>query len=119
MKVIGIRFCSVSAEAESLAGCLDALGLPRKSLGECEGDSESFSGAIFPAGQSWIELWNTSPEMPAGIMLQIEVDDADAFASHAKANGLEPQGPMDAHGELIYFLTVPSGLQLSFQSKLT
>ena len=56
--------------------------------------------------------------MPAGIMLQIEVDDADAFAAHAKANGLEAQGPMDAHGERIYFFKAPTGLQVSFQSKL-
>ena len=87
MKLLGIRFCSVSAEAESLAKCFDGLGLPRKNMANCDPGSDSFSGAIFPAGASWIELWSEGPEMPAGIMLQIEVDNADAFAAHAKANG--------------------------------
>ena len=75
-------------------------------------------GAVFPAADSWIEIWPEGPEMPAGIMLQIVVDDADAFAAHAKTNGLDPQGPMDAHGERIYYLKAPSGLQISFQSSL-
>ncbi len=51
-------------------------------------------------------------------MLQLVVDDADAYAEKAKAGGLSPQGPMDAHGERIYFLTLPGGLQMSFQSRL-
>ena len=40
--------------------------------------------------------------MPAGIMLQVEVDDADAVAEQARSQGLNPQGPMLAHGERIY-----------------
>jgi hypothetical protein len=118
MEVLGIRFCSVSPEAESLAGFFDNLGLGRRPMPEHESADGSFSGAIFPAGASWVEIWPEGPEMPAGLMLQVEVDDADAFAEHAKGNGLEPHGPMDAHGERIYFLQAPSGLQLSFQSKL-
>ena len=45
------------------------------------------------------------------------VDDADAFAAQARKNGLAPKGPMDAHGERIYMLEGPDGLQMSFQSK--
>ncbi len=118
MKVLAIRFCSVTAEAEPLAKFLDGLGMPRKVLGECDPDSDAFTGAIFPAADSWIEIWPEGPDMPAGIMLQIVVDDADAFAAHAKTNGLDPHGPTDAHGERIYYLQAPSGLQLSFQSSL-
>lgn len=114
MQVLGMRFCSVSPEAESQAKFLAALGLPQRSLGD--GTGEAFAGAIFPAGTGWIELWRAGPGMPAGVMLQVVVDDADAFAAHARENGLEPQGPMDAHGERIYFLKMPGGLQMAFQS---
>ena len=116
MKVIGIRFCSVASEAESLASFLSDLGLPQRDLGTAA--SESFPGAVFPAGDSWIEVWKNGPDMPEGVMLQVVVDDADAFAAHARSNGLEPQGPMDAHGERIYFVQAPTGLQMSFQSAL-
>lgn len=117
MKFLGIRFCSVSKDAEALAGFLgkSGLGLPERDLG---GDGDGFSGAVFPAGDSWVEVWSEGPGMPAGVMLQIVVDDADAWAEHARSNGLTPKGPMDAHGERIYFLEAPSGLQMSFQSKL-
>ena len=117
MKVVGIRFCSVSTQAEELAEFLGkGLGLPER---EMDNAGEDFGGAIFPAGESWIEVWNDGPQMPAGVMLQIVVDDADAFAEHAKSNGLEPSGPMDAHGERIYFIEAPGGLQVSFQSRLS
>lgn len=115
MTVLGIRFCSVSEQASDLAACLDALGLPRK---EDTTADAAFTGAIFPAGSSWVEVWPAGEQMPAGIMLQIVVDDADAYAEQAKRNGLAPHGPMDAHGERIYFLQAPGGLQLSFQSAL-
>jgi len=115
MKVLAIRFCCVSDEAPAMAEFFDAMGLEQKKMdGSCEG----FSGAIFPAGESWVEIWQSGPQMPAGIMLQIVVDDADAYAEHARSKGLEPNGPMDAHGERIYFAKAPSGLQISFQSKL-
>lgn len=117
MKVLGIRFCSVSNEAEELAGFLETLGLPKRDLGD--GTGEAFPGAVFPAGEgSWVELWRANEGMPAGIMLQVVVDDADAFAEHARSGGLAPQGPMDMHGERIYFLEGPGGLQISFQSAL-
>jgi hypothetical protein len=116
MEVIGIRFCSVSDEAEKLASFLDAVGLPQTDLGA--DSSDSFPGAVFPARDSWIEVWQKGPDMPEGIMLQVVVDDADVFAENARSNGLEPQGPMDMHGERIYFLKAPTGLQMSFQSAL-
>lgn len=116
MKVLGIRFCTVTDEAPALAAFLDQLGLPQRDMGQ--GDSDAFMGAVFPAGDhSWVEMWAPAEGMPAGVMLQVIVDDADALAANARSNGLDPQGPMDAHGERIYFLKAPSGLQMSFQSK--
>lgn len=117
MKFLGIRFCTVSDKAEELAGFLGqgGLGLPERALAPA---SESFQGAVFPAGDSWIEVWQPGPGMPAGVMLQVVVDDADAWAEKARQNGLSPHGPMDAHGERIYFLEAPSGLKMSFQSQL-
>jgi hypothetical protein len=119
VKVLGIRHCAVSPEAAPLAAFFDALGLPRKDLSEFGIGSDPFSGAVFPAGDSWIELWPQGPEMPAGVMLQIVVDNADKFAEKARSSGLQPEGPMDAHGERIYMIKAPSGLQVSFQSQLT
>ena len=115
MQVLGIRWCTVHAEAAELAGFFDALGLPRQSLGET---GEGFAGAVFPAGTSWIELWPEGPQMPAGTMLQVVVDNADAFAAHARGHGLEPEGPVDAHGERISFLKAPTGVSVAFQSRL-
>ena len=89
MEVIGIRFCSVADDAEALADFLGKAGLPRRELGSSE--SVSFPGAVFPARDSWIEVWKAGPEMAAGVMLQVVVDDADAFAGHARSNGLDPQ----------------------------
>ena len=118
MKVIGTRFCDVLKDAEELAGFLgDGLGLPKTKIGE---DDAPFYGAVFPAGvgDRWIEVWPEGPGMPAGIMLQIIVDDADAWAENARKNALEPTGPMDDHDERIYYLKAPGGLPISFQSKL-
>ncbi len=116
MQVLGIRFCSVTPEAEDLAAFLAKVGLPQRDMGVPE--DAGFQGAVFPTGNSWVEIWSAGPGMPEGIMLQVVVDDADAFAEYARSNGLEPQGPTDAHGERIYFLQAPSGLQMSFQSQL-
>jgi hypothetical protein len=121
VKILGIRFCSVSAEAEALAAVLEALGLPRNESTEGAGNragTSAFPGAVFPAGSSAIEVWPVGPELPPGVLLQIIVDDAVAYAEHAKRNGLDPQGPVDAHGERIYFLQAPSGLPITFQSAL-
>ena len=115
MKVLGIRYCQVAANAAEIADFLGKrVGLPERDCG-LDG-SHGFAGAVFPAGDSWIELWPKAAEMPEMVMLQIVVDDADAWAGQARANGLDPQGPMDAHGERIYMLTGPGGLQVSIQS---
>ncbi len=117
MKVLGIRYCTVSKQAESIARFLGAggLGLSERDLGA----SDTFQGAVFPAGEtSWVEVWPEMDGFNAMTMLQVVVDDADAYAEQARANGLAPKGPMDAHGERIYMLEGPDGLQISFQSKL-
>ena len=125
MKVLGIRFCKVAKkeDAEGLAALLgeNGLGLSASDFGEAEG----FQGAVFPVGDaapkgagSWIEIWPASEGMPEMTMLQIVVDDADAWAARAKENGLNVKGPDDAHGERIYYLEGPSGLPVSFQSKV-
>ena len=116
MKVLGIRFCQVSADSEAFADFLGSgLGWQEKDIG-LEGDS--FGGAVFPAGDSWVELWPSDNPDNNMTMLQLVVDDADAFAAHAREKGLSPQGPTDAHGERIYMITAPGGLQMTFQSKL-
>jgi cytochrome c biogenesis protein ResB len=56
--------------------------------------------------------------MPAGLMLQIVVDGADVVAETARKNGIEVNGPMEAHGEKIYFAVAPGGLSVSFQQVL-
>jgi hypothetical protein len=50
-------------------------------------------------------------------MLQIVVDDADAWAERARENGLDPHGPTDAHGERIYFFSAPGGLPVVVLSR--
>ncbi|MEM9897980.1 MAG: hypothetical protein AAF742_01235 [Pseudomonadota bacterium] len=123
MKVLGMRFCGVvtAGAAEPLADMFSKLGLESRPLDMPEG-SNGFNGAIFPIGEqssdTWIEIWPSGPQMPELVMLQLVVDDADAFAAHAKSNGLNPKGPDDANGERIYYLEGPGGLPLSFQSKI-
>jgi hypothetical protein len=117
MRVLSIRYCRVSSQAQELAEFFRALGMQDRISSATE-SSTVFSGAVFPAGESWVELWPQRPQMPEGVMLQIIVDDADAFAAYASSNGLTPQGPMEAHGERIYFLKGPGELQISFQSAL-
>ena len=117
MKLLGIRYCTVSKQAEAIASFLGAagLGLPERDMGA----TDSFQGAVFPASDSsWVEVWPEMDGFNAMTMLQVVVDDADAFAENARMNGLEPKGPMDAHGERIYYLQAPGGLAMSFQSKL-
>lgn len=117
MALLGIRFAHVAkpADAEGIAEAFRGLGLSPKNFPEAEG----FPGAIFTTDdqKSWAEFWHAGEGMPEGSMLQLVVDDADAMAEQARNSGLSPQGPMDAHGERIYFLTLPGGLQISFQSK--
>ncbi|GHA22343.1 hypothetical protein GCM10007989_17170 [Devosia pacifica] len=118
MTVLGIRFCHVaeSATAEQMAEQLgEGLGIEQL---EMQSPTPGFQGAVFPASDaSWIEIWPAGEGMPAGTMLQLVVDDADAHAAEAKAKGLAVEGPVDAHGERIYFLTLAGGLRMSFQSR--
>jgi len=117
MKLLGIRFCAVAEEAVPMAHFFtQGLGLPERDLG---GDADTFSGCVIPAGESsWVEIWQKGADMPAGLMLQLVVDDADAVAANARQNGIEVQGPMQAHGEKIYFAVAPGGLSVSFQEIL-
>lgn len=115
MKVLGYRFCVVHDKAEDLAGLLgNGLGLKEKNMSS---DPKEFAGSIFPVDESWVEVWPTSEGMPACTMLQIVVDDADAFVQDAKNRGVELDGPFDAHGERIYYLNSPTGMPISIQSK--
>ncbi len=123
MRILGIRFCSVSKEGEQLAAFLrDGIGIPPLyNTSEPASDTEDpkgFEGTIFPAGDSWIEVWPEGPGMPSGVMLQIVVDDAAEWAQQAKENGIDVEGPINAHGECIYFLKAPSGLAVTLQSRL-
>ncbi len=124
MKVLGIRFCKVAHadDAKAVAELLgeNGLGLTPMDLGQSDG----FSGAVFPVDEgakqglgSWIELWAAGEQMPEMTMLQIVVDDADAYAERAKKNGLDVKGPDDAHGERIYYLEGAGGLPIAFLSK--
>lgn len=123
MKVLGIRFCKVakSEDAKGLAALLgeNGLGLTATDMGPSEG----FNGAVFPVGDapqgqgSWIEIWPAGENMPEMTMLQIVVDDADAWAARAKENGADVKGPDDAHGERIYYLEGPGGTPVAFLSK--
>ena len=81
MSLKAIRFCHV-AEASDAAGIAnvlgDGLGLKQSDLGM---SGEGFSGAVFPSADgSWVEVWPAGEGMPAGTMLQLVVDDADAYA---------------------------------------
>lgn len=81
---------------------------------------EGFQGAVFPAGKaSWTEIWAASEHMPETTMLHVIVDDADRYAERAKDNGITVSGPMDMHGERIYFSEAPGGLSMAVLSKLT
>lgn len=118
MRVLGFRFCTVSPEASNLASFLDAIGFERHPLEGGAETGDAFTGAVFAAGESWLAMWPPSEQMRPGMMLQVVVDDADAFAVRAREQGLNPAGPTDAQGKRIYFLQAPTGLQISIQSRL-
>lgn len=124
MKALGVRFCKVASagEAKALAALLgpEGLGLEANDFGP----ADEFQGAVFPMGEtaaqglgSWIEIWPAGDQMPAMTMLQIVVDNADAWAARAREKGLSVKGPDDAHGERIYYLEGPGGLPIAFLSK--
>ena len=57
MKVLGIRFCSVSPDAKAFAEFLgEGLGLPMSDAYSASNEGDEFTGAVFPAGESWIEI---------------------------------------------------------------
>ncbi len=116
MKIIGIRFCSVSQKAK------DDLDFFENKLGLTNtlGPHTGFVGGVFPTEDqsSWVECWQASEQMPEGLMLQLVVENSDEFATNVKANGVEAYGPVDAHGERIYYIKTPSGVAMSFQSKI-
>ena len=110
-----MRIANVVGNAGDVSAFFDDLGLARMELPE---EATGFEGSIHFVGESWIETWQEGDQMPPGLMIQIVVDDADEFAAHARESGLEPEGPVEAHGERIYMLTAPGGLKVSFQSSL-
>ena len=65
MEVLGIRYCQVGGDTEAFARFLrDGLGVAERDLGQ---SSSEFTGAIFHAGDSRIELWPESDGMPATV----------------------------------------------------
>ncbi len=125
MKLLGHRLSFVGDDAQALALSKILLGLgiepktiySKQMLEAPHLSDEDFSGAVFASDDvNWVEIWSELPGVPKGFMLQLIVDDADAFADHARANGLDPQGPVESHGERIYYLMTPIGLPISFQS---
>lgn len=127
MKLLGHRLSYVGENAGALAmsKLLMALGLtPREIFAKDFQPSEKlddtdFAGAIFASDDNnWVELWAELEGLPKGLMLQLVVDDADALAAAARANGIEPHGPVDVHGERIYYIQSPIGMPISFQSRL-
>lgn len=116
MKLLGIRFCSVDDNAKEMVSFFNE-GLNLKNSFK---ENPDFFGGVFPSESegSWVEVWQASEQMPKGVMLQLIVDNADEYAAHAKSKGLEINGPMDAHGERIYYAKAPNGMNVSFQSKL-
>jgi len=117
MEILGIRFCTVTAQAKEELDFFEN----KLSLKNNFDSNNDFVGGVFSTEDqsSWLECWQASEQMPSGIMLQLVVKDADAFAKNARLNGLQPSGPVDAHGERIYYLKTPSGMNMSFQSKLS
>lgn len=118
MKVLSMKFCTVSEKGFELANFFSLLGLEKHQRHTEEIEKHDFSGTLFLTGDSKIEVWQETIDMPSGIMLQLTVDDADEFATYAKNNGLEPDGPIDSKTARIYFVRAPNGLQMSFQSTL-
>lgn len=121
MTILSIRFCTVKPEKEArdLANFLGADGWGFDERGMSTDPAEGFQGTVFPAGKaSWTEIWAASEHMPETTMLHVIVDNADAYAARAKDNGITFSGPMDMHGERIYFSEAPGGLPMAVLSKL-
>jgi len=118
MNPLSIRFCAITPDADKLVEFLGlGLGFPCEAKPLTD-NPDATQGGIFKAGESAIEVWKDGDQMPAGIMLQVVVEDADATAELARKNGLDPRGPMEAQGERVYYLLAPGGLAMTFQSKI-
>ena len=108
----GVRFCHVAEAgvARRIADGLRDLGLDATDM---DGAGDRFCGAVFPTGDgtSWAEIWAEADGMPAGTMLQLVVDDAEAHADAARRAGRSVEGPFDMHGERIYHVILSGGLQ--------
>ena len=121
MTVLGIRFCTVKPEKEArdLAAFLGSDGWNFAERGMSTEAAEGFQGAVFPAGKaSWTEIWSASEHMPETTMLHVIVDNADNYAERARDNGITVSGPMDMHGERVYFSEAPGGFQIAVMSAL-
>lgn len=123
MTIRGIRYCQVLSadDAETLARWLGELGwgLTPRAMATAPA---TFEGAVFPSVESpdvtWAEIWPEGEGMPVGTMLQVVVDDADAYAKVARGNGVRVEGPMDMFGERIYFAEAPTGTKVAVLSKV-
>ncbi|MCB9915798.1 MAG: hypothetical protein H6828_11735 [Planctomycetes bacterium] len=117
MRPRSLRLCAITPQADAL---VEFLGL---GLGfECEakelpGVPNAPTGGLFAtASGSRIEVWPEGEGLPAGLMLQVEVEDADAVAAHAKLQGLDPKGPFETADERMYYLLAPGGLAMTVVS---
>ncbi len=118
MKPLSLRVCAISPEADALVEVLGlGVGFPCVAK-ELSDDPDAPKAGVFHAeGGSRLEVWPEGRGMPAGMMLQVEVEDADATAAYARRQGLEPKGPMETADERLYYLLAPGGLALTIQSK--
>ncbi len=118
MKPLSIRLCAITPEADALVEFLGlGLGFPcvSKDLSDDEGAPK---GGVFHAENgSRVEVWPEGSGMPAGVMLQVEVEDADAVAGYARRQGLELKGPFETAEERMYYLLAPGGLAMTVQSR--
>lgn len=123
MTIQGIRYCQVlnAQSAEDFAQWLGEKGWgfePR----EMPKLAEGFQGAVFASARdsdkTWAEIWPEGEGMDQGTMLQIVVDDANAYAEQARANGIEVHGPVEMFGERICFAQSPDGTKVAVLSKI-
>lgn len=118
MRPLSIRVCAISPQADELVEFLGlGLGFPCESKDLSQDPDASKGGVFATESGSCIEVWPEGEGMPAGIMLQVEVEDADEAAAYARRQGLTPKGPMETADERMYYLLAPGGLAMTIQSK--
>ncbi|WP_226580928.1 hypothetical protein [Halobacillus litoralis] len=114
MKVLGYRYVDVSDKSDDMVDFFqNKLGIENAWT-----NTDEYRGGIFKAGDSWLEFWHKSECMVGVTMLQIVVDDADAFADYAKKQGTDIHGPIEEHGEKMYSLTAPNGMPVTILSSI-